>query len=110
MRPTEEIMQKFKQGKGNKKNVIQNTRRGQVDIRSVAEKRAGNVHYLEIELGSGSEGGDPHFRIFNPPVYVEDPEGTDLVRDVPGRGPVKYRRDPLEAVAQVIAEEGGRLV
>jgi hypothetical protein len=45
--------------------------------------------------------GDPTFRVFNPPALVPDPSG-DVERN--GR---RYRHDPLCALAQVIASNGG---
>ena len=49
--------------------------------------------YVEVFVGD-PEGGDPHFRIFNPPTLVRGPGGA-LVED------------PLAAVAQAIADQGG---
>lgn len=48
-------------------------------------------------------GGDPHFRVINPPRYVPDPEG-DIVLDG-----VRFREDPIAALAHVVALHGGRL-
>jgi hypothetical protein len=50
---------------------------------------------------TGAEGGDPLFRIFNPPNLVPDPTGD---REING---IRFRYDPLAAVAHVIAEHGG---
>lgn len=50
---------------------------------------------------SGAVGGDPSFRIFNPPTLAPDPTGD---REING---IRFREDPLAAVAMVIAENGG---
>lgn len=66
--------------------------------------------YIEVFVGR-PEGGDPRFRIFNPPTLVPDPAG-DVTREEPGPGSrtrtVRYRVDPLAAVAEAIAVNGGR--
>lgn len=49
----------------------------------------------------GAEGGDPHFRIVNPPLLVEDPGGPVVI------GGRTFREDPLAAVAEAIASNGG---
>ena len=47
------------------------------------------------------ECGDPTFRVINPPALVPDPAG-----DVERNG-IRYRRDPLAALACVVAANGG---
>lgn len=70
---------------------------GEVRIRSA--KVSGDT--VEVWLEGESAGGDPHFRIVNPPLLVPDPLG-----DIPtANGP--HRRDPVTAIAYVIASLGG---
>lgn len=70
---------------------------GEVRIRSAVVD--GNT--VEVFLEDGSEGGDPHFRIVNPPLLVEDPNGDVL--NAAGR----FRLDPVAALAYVIGSLGG---
>jgi hypothetical protein len=70
---------------------------GEVRIRSAVV--VGNV--AEVHLEDGTEGGDPHFRIVNPPLLVEDANGD--VRNAAGT----FRRDPVAALAYVIGSLGG---
>jgi len=78
------------------------TRRGQdVTIREVRRCTGDGTTWVEVWLGGDVEGGDPHFRIFNPPQLVEDPHG-DVVHA--GR---RFRHDPVAALAEVVASNGG---
>lgn len=106
MRVTEEVVAQFEEIE--ESPAVVSTKLGDVQFYSIVEQNQGSTYYLDIQLGSETQGGDPHFRVINPPVLVEDPEGTDHTEEIPGRGPVTYRRDPLGAVAHVIAEAGGR--
>ena len=71
--------------------------------------QAGTVDLLSIVVEDGCvsvtvgdpAGGDPHFRIYNPPTLVPDPAG-DVDRDG-----VRYRVDPVAAVAHAVALNGG---
>ena len=76
---------------------------GQVQIGSLTRRTdpEGN-DYIEVFLRGESEWGDPHFRIWNPPLLVEDPQGPIAIGDR------HYREDPLSAVAEAIARHGGR--
>lgn len=77
------------------------TPRGTVRVVAVGDRQdEGGQRYLEIMVDQPA-GGDPHFRIFNPPLLVPDPAGETSM------GPRRYRRDPLAAVAMVIASHGG---
>lgn len=72
---------------------------GEVRIRSAIVE--GNT--VEVHLEDGTEGGDPHFRIVNPPLLVEDPAGDVLT----GNG--TFRLDPVAALANVIGSLGGAI-
>lgn len=50
---------------------------------------------------AGPAGGDPAFRVVNPPALVPDPAGEVEISGV------RYRNDPLAALAEVIAGNGG---
>lgn len=82
--------------------VVCRTRRGQtVVIREVRRCTGNGATWVEIWLGGNPEGADPHFRIFNPPQLVEDPQG-----DITHAGR-RFRHDPLAALAEAIADHGG---
>lgn len=85
------------------------TPHGTVRLRRVefVEEVPGRPAHVEVWVGDPA-GGDPHFVIFNPPRLASDPRG-DIVRgDAPGaRVPHRYRDDPLAAIAEVIAANGG---
>jgi hypothetical protein len=77
------------------------TRFGRVEFESI------EVHtdddggfWLDIRLGSAA-GGDCHFRIFNPPLLVQASDGDIKL------GGDRYRMDPVQAVAEVVANHGG---
>lgn len=78
------------------------TSRGDVVLEDVAYRwdPESEVAYLEVTVG-GPAGGDPHYRVVNPPQLVEDPDG-----DVELRGR-RWRVDPLAALAEVIGRNGG---
>lgn len=78
------------------------TPRGQVELIRVEEcLEANGLICLDVWVGGETESGDPHFRVVNPPLLVEDPAGGQEVR---GRS---FREDPLAALAQAIGEHGG---
>lgn len=77
------------------------TPHGQVHICDVTSAETDGVAYVEVTVAGETVGGDPHFRIFNPPTLVPDPDGPVEVR---GR---TYREDPMAALACVIANQGG---
>ncbi len=77
------------------------TAMGDVVIRTATvEVDAVGVSWVDVRVDHPS-GGDPHYRIFNPPLLVEDPAGDVLVA---GR---RFRRDPVAAIAETIARHGG---
>jgi hypothetical protein len=61
---------------------------------------------VEVKV-TDPDGGDPHFRIINPPRYVPDPNGD--VEIVVGEQVHRFREDPLAALAHVVAQHGGRI-
>jgi hypothetical protein len=58
------------------------------------------VAYVDVTV-AGPAGGDPHFRVVNPPLLVQDPEGEHVAHGV------RWREDPLAALAEVIGSNGG---
>lgn len=81
------------------------TPHGNVNFERIATATdAEGVEYLEIYLAGDTESGDPHFRIYNPPTAVDDPNGTIIGRD----GQRRLRQDPLLAVALAVAGRGGQ--
>ena len=58
-------------------------------------------NHVDVRLDGIPEGGDPSFRIVNPPTLVPDPAGDHIVRGQ------RFRVDPLTAIATVIAQSGG---
>ena len=74
---------------------------GAVRIGRVRVVTQDGVDVVEVHA-EGPEGGDPHFRVINPPRFVPDPDG-----DVEINGQ-RFREDPLAALAHVIAQHGGR--
>lgn len=86
-----------------KLNVM--TRAGEVRIRSLDVKTSPDgVAYVDVVLDGPTSAGDPHFRIVNPPLLVEDQAGA--VR----RGARRFRLDPLAALAEIVAQHGGATV
>lgn len=78
------------------------TKHGRVDIEAITGGEDKNgASWVDVHLAGTPDGGDPHFRIFNPPTLASDPAGTVLVD---GRS---YREDPVAAIAEVIAANGG---
>lgn len=82
---------------------VRRTRHGEVRLDTLTgHQDAEGNRWVEVMAGGGEvEGGDPHFRIFNPPTLVEDPAGPVHHN---GR---RYREDPLAALAEVIGMNGG---
>lgn len=74
---------------------------GGVAFTSIRAESADGEQWVEATV-SDPACGDPTFRVFNPPALVADPDG-----DVE-RGGVRYRSDPLAALAEVVAANGGR--
>lgn len=73
------------------------TPNGEVRIRSAVV--TGDT--VEVWLEGETIGGEPHFRIVNPPLLVEDANGDVLL----GQG--RFRLDPVAALAYVIGSLGG---
>lgn len=75
---------------------------GTVSISKVTSHTDGlGAWWVDVWLAGAPEDGEPSYRIYNPPLLVEDPEGTENV------GGVLYRLDPMAALAQVIGLNGG---
>jgi len=77
------------------------TRHGAVHIERFDFHKEGEHEWVEVHMGGQVEGGDPHFRIENPPTLVSDPAGD--IELATGR----YRHDPLAALAELVAQYGG---
>lgn len=78
------------------------TRQGAVELAGVTYHEADGVAWVEVRVAGATESGEPHYRIFNPPTLVEDPEGSVELR---GK---RWTLDPLRAVAEAVAASGGR--
>lgn len=76
------------------------TAAGDVAIEALTAVDDGPRSRVEVRV-SHAEGGDPEFVIVNPPTLVPDPAGDVIVRGM------RFREDPLAAVAHVIAMNGG---
>lgn len=74
---------------------------GEVAFTSIRAESADGEQWVEVTVADPAC-GDPTFRVFNPPALVPDPAG-----DVE-RGGERYRHDPLAALAEVVAANGGR--
>lgn len=74
---------------------------GPVAFTSITAQSEGSERWVEVTVADPAC-GDPTYRVFNPPALVPDPAG-----DVE-RGGVMYRRDPLTALAETVAANGGR--
>ena len=77
------------------------TPHGLVHMQEVQFGKAGETEWVDVFLAGDTQAEDPHFRIFNPPALVRDPLG-----DIEVDG-VRYRRDPLAALAEVVGQYGG---
>lgn len=80
------------------------TPQGEVHICEVTRQQDGPAAWVEVKLHGETQGGDPVFRIFNPPMLAEDPAGPI---EINGR---RYREDPIAAVAQVVGSLGGATI
>jgi hypothetical protein len=74
---------------------------GDVAITSIVSDNDGTVGWVDVLVDSPIN-DDRNFRVVNPPMYVEDPQGDVVLGD--GR---RYREDPLAALAHTIAMHGG---
>jgi hypothetical protein len=70
------------------------TRRGQVVINSVELITEGGLDYIEVRTAPGTDSGETHFRIFNPPLGVREPDGH-------------VRVDPFGALVETLDVLGG---
>jgi hypothetical protein len=78
------------------------TPHGEVRMATIrAVQDADGLDLIEVWIHGDTTSGDPHFRIYNPPLLASDPEGDT---EVHGR---RFRQDPLAAVAEVIGRYGG---
>lgn len=82
--------------------VYQSTN-GPVIIEQVEAGEQGGIPFVEV-LVADPVGGDPTFRVFNPPALVLDPVG-----DVE-RGGQRYRFDPVAALAESVGTFGGSAI
>lgn len=72
------------------------TRFGTVQVERVGQvTNSEGATYVEVFLRGDTVSTESHFRIWNPPINVKNPDGT-------------LREDPVLALAEVIAQEGGR--
>ena len=80
---------------------LQQTRHGLVHIERVTFGKDGEVEWADVFLAGLTEAQDPHFRIYNPPLLVSDPAGGIELRGQ------RFRRDPMAALAETVAQYGG---
>lgn len=71
-----------------------------VAFTSIRAAEGEGVEWVEVTVAD-PQCGDPAFRVFNPPALVPDPTG-EIERDG-----VRYRHDPLAALARIVAQAGG---
>lgn len=68
-----------------------------------------NLDYVEVWVGP--QQGPPAFRLINPPTLVPDPQGSEVLTEydpIRQRNIVRrFRVDPLQAIAEVIASHNG---
>lgn len=64
-----------------------------------------------VEVWVGPQEGPPAFRLINPPMLVPDPQGSEVLTEF---DPLRqkniirrFRVDPLQAIAEVIASQNG---
>ncbi|QEQ93601.1 hypothetical protein SEA_ZUKO_23 [Streptomyces phage Zuko] len=64
-----------------------------------------------VEVWVGPQQGPPAFRLINPPMLVPDPQGSEILTEfdpLRQRNTVRrFRVDPLQAIAEVIASHNG---
>ena len=87
------------------------TTRGRVEVRLIrfVDATDDTPAHVEVAVAGGRR---THFRIFNPPTLVPDPTGpiTKEHADPLGRVTVRrYRHDPIAAVAEIVARNGGAI-
>lgn len=75
---------------------------GTVSLCAVTSHTDGNgAWWVDVWLAGVPTEADPSYRIYNPPLLVEDPNGDQNV------GGTLYRLDPIGAVAEVVGMLGG---
>lgn len=64
-----------------------------------------------VEVWVGPQQGPPAFRLINPPMLVDDPTGSEVLTEFDQRSQRtvtrRFRVDPLQAIAEVIASQNG---
>lgn len=88
-----------KKKRGEEPEVV-STPSGEVELLDVAYDEDEKVGWVDVLVGQPGN-DDPHFRVVNPPIYVEDPNGDIYLSGM------RFREDPLAALAQTIAMNGG---
>jgi hypothetical protein len=76
------------------------TTAGDVTIAGLSVGTDDTCGWVDVQVDDG-QSGESHFRVVNPPRYVEDPAG-DI--EINGK---RFRDDPLAALAFTIAQNGG---
>jgi len=86
------------------------TRRGQAQIGAVRHNQDSDG-IDSVEVWVGPQQGPPAFRLLNPPMLVPDPIGSEILTEydpMRQRNIVRrFRVDPLQAIAEVIASQNG---
>jgi hypothetical protein len=78
------------------------TRGGEVHLEDVSAREDANGQVcVDVTLAGTTEGGESHFVVYNPPLLATDPTGPI---EINGR---RFREDPLAALAEVVALNGG---
>lgn len=77
------------------------TRRGDVMISKIVPGEDAVSTWVDVTVAGETRGGDPNFRIVNPPTLVRDPQGDVILQSG------TFREDPIAAIAEVIATHGG---
>ena len=87
------------------------TRSGQAQIGAIRHRQEPDgLDSVEVWLGPQSE-GPPAFRLINPPVLVPDAAGSEILTEYDPLRKTnvvrRFRVDPLQAIAEVIASGRG---
>lgn len=87
------------------------TRNGQAQIGGIRHHHEPDgLDSVDVWLGPESE-GPPAFRLINPPILVPDATGSEILTEYDPMRKVnvvrRFRVDPLQAIAEVIASKGG---
>jgi hypothetical protein len=86
--------------------LVVSTRYGSVSIADmrIVDGPGNSPSWVDVTCQGEVVGGDQHFRIFNPPTLVEDPNG-----EIIGSDGTRYRQDPILAVVESVATNGGKI-